>query len=116
MASDFPDPRAAWRAKRAAKAALGLIYCAMGKSAPNPEREVSSADSWLSLAFCSNAQVYGENGLVKTVKKNAPLFRRLYKENLALTAELVKRWPELSKAYRKADMASIKNWEAIFRS
>ena len=111
-----PDPRAASRAKRAAKAALGLIYCAMGKNAPNPEREVSSADSWLSLAFCSNAQVYGENGLVKTVKKNAPLFRRLYKENLALTAELVKRWPELSKAYRKADMASIKNWEAIFRS
>ncbi|MBO6050312.1 MAG: hypothetical protein J6O91_03340, partial [Aeriscardovia sp.] len=111
-----PDPQATSRAKRAAKAALGLIYCAVGSSSQNPEREVSSTDSWLSLAFCSNAQVYDESGLVKSVKKNAPLFRKLYKENLALTAELIKRWKDLSKAYREADMASIKNWEAIFRS
>ncbi|MBQ1299297.1 MAG: glycosyltransferase [Aeriscardovia sp.] len=110
-----PDPEAVCRMKRALKAGMGLFFCSVGSAAQEPQREVSSTDSWLSLACCSHAQVYDQKGLVKTVKKNAPLFRRLYKENLILTAELVKRWSDLSKAYRKADMGSVESWKAIFR-
>ena len=108
-----PDPAGIPRLKRAEKAALGLLNAALPGGA-GCAREVSSTDSWLSLAGCSEAEVYDGKGKARLLKKNAPLFRRLYLENVRLTAELVKNWGPLSRSYREADMGSLKSWDSIF--
>ncbi|MBQ5556841.1 MAG: glycosyltransferase [Aeriscardovia sp.] len=108
-----PDPCGIPRICRAKKAALGLLNAALSCGA-GPLREISSTDSWISLAGCSAAEVYDGKGKARLLKKNAPLFRRLYLENIRLTAELVKNWPSLSKSYREADLGSVKIWDSIF--
>lgn len=110
-----PDPEAIPRRIRAEKAVLGLLSASLGSPSPLAG-EISSTDSWLSLAGRSSAQVYDKKGKVKIMKKNAPLFRKLYLENLKLTLELIRKWGGLSKAYKKASLSSPESWEAIFRS
>ncbi|MBR4399851.1 MAG: glycosyltransferase [Aeriscardovia sp.] len=111
-ASQIPDPAGVAKAQRAKKVALGLLNAALPGG--GTLKEVGSSGSWLAMAGCSLAEVYNGEGKAKLVKKNAPLFRKLYLENIRLTSELVKNWVPLSKAYREADLGSFESWEAIF--
>ena len=107
------DPAGVPRWQRAKRAALGLLNAALPIESGGIQ-EISSTDSWLSLAGQSAAEVYDGKGKARLLKKNAPLFRKLYFENIRLTGELVKNWRPLSRAYREADLGSLKSWDAIF--
>ena len=109
----IPEPAGIARIRRAEKVAMGLLNAALpvGSAAP---KEVTSSGSWLAMVGCSSAEVYNGKGKARLLRKNAPLFRKLYLENVCLTVELIKNWSSLSMAYKKANLGSLKSWDSIF--
>ncbi|OKL47289.1 hypothetical protein BSR29_06645 [Boudabousia liubingyangii] len=108
------------RALMAAKGILRIANQPTELSREYPEMYVSSGNSnWLVLSQLDSAVVTNSDGSgVSFYQRDPRLARKLYGRLNRLVAELVKRWPELSRQYQEAldGVTSPAAWEPHFHN